>query len=210
MTLVEKGKFCSSCQKKVFDFTKASDKEIIETLQQEKSTCGRFLSSQLNRNLVTTQQKSSYWLLVSASLLSLLGIGNQSSYAQVKNDMIQVEPKYNNKVKDSINPNLLHKIKGVVSDDLGTLPGATVTVKGTKTTTLTDFDGKFEIDAKIGDTLEFTYSSDRIEHQIIDSKDLNIILNSIIIGGESIVIVGGIKRKTFFGRIFHTIRNLFR
>lgn len=69
MTPVEKGKFCSTCQKKVFDFTKVSDKEIIEILNSENVTCGRFTTAQLNRNLYTNQQKSSFWLVVSVAIL---------------------------------------------------------------------------------------------------------------------------------------------
>ncbi len=49
-------------------------------------------------------------------------------------------------------------ISGIVSDENGQpLPGATVLVKGTTTGTQTDFDGKYSIHAKVGDTLTFAY-----------------------------------------------------
>lgn len=48
---------------------------------------------------------------------------------------------------------------GTVSDEAGKpLAGATVTVKGTKTSTLTGEDGKFSINAENGAVLEITYS----------------------------------------------------
>lgn len=157
MTPVEKGKFCSTCQKKVFDFTKVSDKEIIEILNSENVTCGRFTTAQLNRNLYTNQQKSSFWLVVSVAILGFLGLGNKISYAQVKNDSVKVETKNNLRTKDTINSNLTRNIKGNVSDKLGTLVAAKILVEGTLNETLTDFDGNFEIKAKLGDVLVVSF-----------------------------------------------------
>jgi Ca-activated chloride channel family protein len=48
-------------------------------------------------------------------------------------------------------------ITGVVSDNLGPLPGATVLVKETSRGTQTDFDGKYSIKAKEGETLVFSF-----------------------------------------------------
>ena len=44
-------------------------------------------------------------------------------------------------------------VTGVVSDKTGPLPGANVVVKGTKTGTQTDIDGKYSIKAKQGEVL---------------------------------------------------------
>jgi TonB-linked SusC/RagA family outer membrane protein len=49
-------------------------------------------------------------------------------------------------------------VTGVVSDKTGPLPGANVVVKGTATTTQTDFDGKFSIKAKAGSVLEISFT----------------------------------------------------
>lgn len=48
-------------------------------------------------------------------------------------------------------------IKGTVSDNVGTLSGVTVIIKGTTTGTLTDIDGNFQISAKPNDILLFSY-----------------------------------------------------
>ena len=52
MTANEKGKFCSSCQKTVIDFSTKTDAEVQAFFQQNKNkpVCGRFLNSQLNAN----------------------------------------------------------------------------------------------------------------------------------------------------------------
>lgn len=49
-------------------------------------------------------------------------------------------------------------ITGQVTDAEGELFGAVVSVKGTKTTTSTDFDGNYTIEAQAKDILVFKYS----------------------------------------------------
>lgn len=50
------------------------------------------------------------------------------------------------------------RISGTVTDDQGEpLIGASVMVKGTSRGTATDLDGNYEINAKIGETLVFSY-----------------------------------------------------
>ena len=48
-------------------------------------------------------------------------------------------------------------IKGVVSDALGSIPGVNIFVKGTNKSVQTDLDGKYEIKAKKGDVLVFSF-----------------------------------------------------
>ena len=50
------------------------------------------------------------------------------------------------------------KVTGKVMDNAKTpLPGASIVVKGTKQGVSSDFDGNYEIQAKAGDVLEFSY-----------------------------------------------------
>ena len=37
MTTIDKGRFCNSCQKKVFDFTFSTDKEIINVFEKNSN-----------------------------------------------------------------------------------------------------------------------------------------------------------------------------
>ncbi len=48
-------------------------------------------------------------------------------------------------------------VSGTVSDESGALPGVSVMIKGTKTGTETDFDGKYSLQAKQGDVLVYSY-----------------------------------------------------
>ncbi len=53
MTPTEKGRFCTSCQKQVIDFSNKSDREIAMFFKKPSvgSVCGRFMDDQLNRNI---------------------------------------------------------------------------------------------------------------------------------------------------------------
>jgi TonB-dependent SusC/RagA subfamily outer membrane receptor len=72
----DKGRFCNSCQKTVFDFTTASDNKIIQHIEKMKGNifCAQFEDGQLNRwmektNLQTTNP-SFYKFLISFMLLT--------------------------------------------------------------------------------------------------------------------------------------------
>jgi hypothetical protein len=88
-------------------------------------------------------------------------------------------------------------VSGTVSDSSGTLPGVTVLIKGTKTGTETDFDGKYSLKAKAGDVLIFSYLGYKTVEKTIGSS--NVVNVSLEEGGEVldeiIVTAQGIKRE---------------
>jgi hypothetical protein len=58
MTPSEQGRFCSSCQKQVVDFSLMSDRQIIAYFKQPRgSVCGRLHEDQLNRNIETPKKR---------------------------------------------------------------------------------------------------------------------------------------------------------
>jgi TonB-dependent starch-binding outer membrane protein SusC len=64
------------------------------------------------------------------------------------------------------------QVAGLVIDNEDTpLPGVTVVLKGTTTGQVTDLDGRFKIDAKAGDVLEFRFLG--MQNQEITLKDMN-------------------------------------
>jgi len=211
MTSVDKGKFCAACQKKVFDFTKASDREIITGFQQNQKLCGRFLPTQLNRDLTIPSEKSSFWLASTAAVISFLGIGTQEAKAQ---EPVKTEQTDHYVLLGAPEPMEQEEINisGVIKDTFGTLPGAQIEIKGSNVKTIGDVDGNFTIKVKKHDILVITYVGySPIETEVINNKKLEIVLKESEVKLGGIVVLGGIhKKRTFFGRIFHSIGNWFR
>ncbi|AMR29935.1 hypothetical protein A0256_00150 [Mucilaginibacter sp. PAMC 26640] len=72
-------------------------------------------------------------------------------------------------------------ITGRVTDTLGTpLPGATITVKGTNKTTLSDRDGKFTIDAIAGDEVTISFIGySKLTLQVLGNHQQNYVLHAV-------------------------------
>lgn len=88
-------------------------------------------------------------------------------------------------------------VSGIVSDDAGMpLPGATVLIKGTKTGTQTDFDGKYSIKASLNAVLVFNYIGMKTQEITVATNTVNVVLS----GGseqlkEIVVTALGVKRE---------------
>jgi len=213
MTSVEKGKFCSACQKNVIDFTKATDREIIQAYNDDKKLCGRFLNTQLNRELTVPKEKKSIWL--ASVFFGMISLANSKIIAQEKPNTEQTEVIRLLGKPAQIQEEVVNEektITGIVSDSSGPLPGVNVIVKGTQRGISTDFDGKYSIQAKEGEILVFSFMGMEEENLIIDKKNFYKTKMTNNIKGNMIFMVGGIsaKRKTFFGRQFYKIGNWFK
>jgi TonB-linked SusC/RagA family outer membrane protein len=88
-------------------------------------------------------------------------------------------------------------VKGVVSDNTGMpIPGVSVLIKGTKSGTQTDFDGKFTIKASAGQILIFTYIGMTSQEIKATSTLVNIKMQSAALELEGVVVTAlGIKRE---------------
>ncbi|WP_133524665.1 SusC/RagA family TonB-linked outer membrane protein [Flavobacterium sp. 245] len=90
------------------------------------------------------------------------------------------------------------KISGVVSDDKGmTIPGANISVVGTKTTASTDFDGKYTIDAPANGTLLVSFIGfDSQKIGIGGRTKINVTLQSSSEDLKEVVVIGyGTQKK---------------
>lgn len=206
MTPEAKGSFCASCQKTVIDFTDSSDREIASILKNQKSACGRFREGQLNRNLILHAEKSSVWLAASAAVFSFMTIGNDVVSAQTPANLEQTDLKTNHIIGDTIVSNERKLITGIVREKTdGAIPGAIITNLNTQVQTQTDINGKFTIEAKKGDKLEVNFVGITSKVVIITS-DSNLDISAEMEWMGLIVE----PKRTFFGRIFYSIGNLFR
>ena len=83
-------------------------------------------------------------------------------------------------------------INGVVSDSRNeSIIGANVLIKGTTIGTITDFDGKFSIDASLGDVLVVSYIGMNSKEIIVGSeKNIRIILEDDTKALDEVVVIG--------------------
>ncbi|MFV8327491.1 SusC/RagA family TonB-linked outer membrane protein [Flavobacterium sp. ZS1P14] len=88
-------------------------------------------------------------------------------------------------------------VSGTVSDNTGLpLPGVSVLVKGTKTGTQTDFDGKYSIRATSSQVLIFSYIGMKTQEVAASSSTVNVKLASGALELEGVVVTAlGIKRE---------------
>ena len=82
-------------------------------------------------------------------------------------------------------------IKGVVTDADGSLPGVSITIKGTSTGVQSDFDGNYSIKATQGDVLVFSYLGYKTEERTVGSEStINVTMTEDATELEEIVIIG--------------------
>lgn len=88
-------------------------------------------------------------------------------------------------------------VTGVVSDNTGMpLPGVSVLVKGTKSGTQTDFDGKYAVKASPSQTIIFSYIGIKTQELKATSSTVNVKLISSAVELEGVVVTAlGVKRE---------------
>src|SRR6476620_2094924 len=83
MTSNEQGRFCMSCKKSVVDFTTMTDQELILFFKyRSESTCGRFRSDQLNKEMLLEKPKRLNWYKYFLQILIPTMLFAAKGYAQ--------------------------------------------------------------------------------------------------------------------------------
>lgn len=118
MTPIDMGKYCQQCDKKVVDFSGMTDREVIAYYERHGKVCGRFTSTQLNREMYTPSRNR---LMPTAMLAAILAfVFPEKGKAQRV------------------------KVYGYVTDQKGNpLPGMGIVMKGTKMGAVSQADGSF-------------------------------------------------------------------
>lgn len=148
MTPTEKGRFCSSCEKEVLDFTNTSNYSLAGLLDKNEKICGRFRASQLNKELNSnknTRIQRTGLVFGIGSLLSLCTpVVAQENPKPIELPIKVGKPLILKGNNSELNPS---KIQGTVIDqDDMPLPGASIIIQGTTIGAQTDFDGNFHLD----------------------------------------------------------------
>ncbi|MFC4818232.1 carboxypeptidase-like regulatory domain-containing protein [Flavobacterium sp. GCM10023249] len=211
MTPNEKGRFCSACQKNVYDFTNLTDREIIGAYKKNQNLCGRFLTTQLDRDLVLPKERKSIWL---ASLFfGMVALFGTKATAQEKPKTEQTDTKNINTANvptENVNQSEEKIITGIVSDASGPIPGANVVVQGTTRGVQSNFDGTYSIRVKEGEKLVYSFMGMK---DTVKTVGESTIINTTLIDNTTGMIyqVGGIssKRRGFIERAYRVVESWF-
>lgn len=192
MTTAEKGRHCDVCTKTVYDFTSMNDEQLIKTLEHNSNLCGRFNTEQIGRKLILNRKrKNSFSTLLASGLFAFFALSAQEGKAQNKPKIVQIDSLKANKTNSKISTSLLKQrvIQGAIigKEDQLPLPGVNVVIKGTARGVQTDFDGKFSIRVRNGETLVFSYLGFATKELIItpktNLKDIALELEDAVLGG---------------------------
>lgn len=194
MTPTDKGKFCSVCTKEVFDFTKVTDEELVKRVNNNEKICGRFKSSQLNREM-KLERKSGFSLapMAASFLLPFTLFASSNKGDTKKNTTFPKEYK-------SLHIGSLHKVEenklqitttGKIVDENGNLiSNVAVSVKNTVLMELSGLKGDYRIKSANDETLVFEkegFITQEIKLKrysetlnIVLKKEIKIIINGMI------------------------------
>ncbi|MEO2059221.1 MAG: carboxypeptidase-like regulatory domain-containing protein [Mesonia sp.] len=227
MSPTQKGKFCASCQKEVIDFTKLSATEIARKTKNAKQLCGRFTSTQLEQDYVSTSQSSLSRLGIALGLGSIITVA-QPGLAQEKRptqesvlnlnseneeeEKIDVVEALNNKMPICGFDEVII-ITGNVTEETGLpLPGVNIIQQNTSNGTQTDFDGNFSIEISEEDFenevfLQFSYVGFETVQVKINSEEKNQTLKLELSPGEALEGEVVIIRTNIFQRFLNLFRS---
>lgn len=153
MTPQEQGRFCSSCQKCVVDFTGFTDEQLYTYLLAHKNEriCGRVRTSQTNRAIQLPAQPHSTlykWVIAAGLVLLFTAAPESKTFAQAPL-IEQTTPSLTTPQNKDNNNDSTGKIEGVVLDENGEpIYGAVVQVFKDDIViggAVSDIDGKFSI-----------------------------------------------------------------
>lgn len=149
------GGFCSQCSKTVIDFTQLSDKKLYQALQNPGKICGRFTQSQLNRDILFTNNQSLKLNKILAGLLIIgstqTGIANEShahaqaNAAKTPTEIIAKNGREAPKKSSKLAADSSKFIEGkIVDEQMNPIVYATVTLKNNKGV-FTNNNGQFKL-----------------------------------------------------------------
>lgn len=206
MTPVDKGRFCASCQKKVHDFSNMPGTKIASILKKESYVCGTLSREQLDNGIPLHDKKKGIWLagLVSAAL----AIAIPKAVAQEPATIVLEQNNYKEGKEEPLQKKQFVTVKGVIYDTHKSILPATIRDTISHKTADAGTDGHFVITTAEGNVLEVSCKGYRPQYITVNAKDTTI---AVYLDYNEVFPIGEISyRRSFFGRIFQSMGNLFR
>ena len=131
--------------------------------------------------------------------LTLLLKGTNIGFRFLDDSILFYNKEYQNKT-EPVEPQESRKelyVKGKVTDENAeAIIGATVSVKGATTGTITDINGQYSIKVPYGSTLCYSYVGYREESVIAKATTVNVVMKENAVSLEDVVVVGyGVQKK---------------
>ena len=153
MTPNEKGRYCDQCAKTIVDFSQVSDNELAQLFIQKKGKiCGRFNTTQLNRDIQIpmpakpSRNAATVGLLLTSMLGATIATSQTTPTEQIEVRHIQGKIA----MPQTINEEPIEKtfVEGIVRDaETGeAILFAPVQIKGYEIKTETDIEGKYKLE----------------------------------------------------------------
>ena len=171
------------------DLSKVPLNTALEAIGKQTSMSVVYNNNDINGDRIVTIKASNEPL---NKVMARLFKGTDVSYSIVDEHIVLSNG--NQKGQQKGNP---VTVKGVVKDASGEpVIGASIAVKGTNVGTITDFDGNFSLDAKMGDELEVSFLGFAKQTLVVDGAELKIVLKEDTEVLEEVVVTAlGIKRS---------------
>lgn len=179
----ENGAYCKACKKDVIDFRQMSHTEALAYIQHAKTPiCGVFKPVQLQQTMAHTTVKQTRTTLLRVAAIAVFSLLSLHT--------VQAQEKIINTAQNQVTQNKL--LKGLIADESGPLPGASILLKNTKIGVTADFDGKFTFPKalKEGDVLLVSYIGYKTQTIVI--KKAQQFLN-VTLTGEDIDLLGEVE-----------------
>lgn len=216
----KQNKFCSKCEKEVIDFTGFTKREIIKKITGPKEVCAKIKKSQLDLDLRTNRFGNRYL----NKFAVLIGLGtfigfNEPIFANKTEHQTELREKTHWKSilpKRKLNDTITI-IGNVIGSDSLPLPGTNVIYKGSNISTVTDFDGDFELkipkeQLSKENYLIFSFIGFKTKEYKFSNSDTRMDVELTIDAEleQEVVILGGISyRQNIFRKIGYFFHNLF-
>lgn len=213
------GGYCNVCQKEVIDFTRMTEKDILNFFREKaEGTCGRLNKDQLRTYFDSYNHDNSNkwkWLRFGVIGVSSLLLVQESSAQNSTPTIIEADQRVQNQ---SIENKMFlgkHLVSGRVVDRLDgyPLPGVNIVIKGTVIGTVTDMDGNFSFNDPLveGEILVFSFigmetEEFKIKKNMPEIIELNMMQMSCDFMGE--IAVNEVYSSKI--SIWEKVKNIFR
>ena len=176
----------TSAQKVTLSFQNETFEKVLNSIKQQTGLSPVFSEQLVNLNRLVSINATS--IPVEDALKQLL-VGTNLGYEIKNNKLYFVEKKTVEKKSTEI---ITKKVSGLITDVKGEpIIGATVKVKGSKTGTITDVDGKFNLEVTDQSVLAISYIGYINEDVKVGLKsNLTIVLNEDSKALDEVVVVG--------------------